>query len=199
MDDFLSSPLPSSTTSEILGNASTELKEIAVKWYFLFRSSGSDFGKTCSELKVTEVWVQDHVDSEDIGAQNESVEERVRRGHPTGQREVKMVAEVEVKPEMCDGEGYLHNGCMALIIDEGSAIALLVHKVLEGGRNIIGVSQNINILYHAPAPVGTRLRIVNRSVTTAGVLGTCRSDIWDKDTNRLIATGLQSQADRNNV
>jgi acyl-coenzyme A thioesterase 13 len=79
-----------------------------------------------------------------------------------------------IRADMCDGTGMLHQGCMAFLMDEyetplchcknmskfnmnsrlrGSAIALLVMNMHEGGENRIGVSQTMNILYHAAAPL----------------------------------------------
>ncbi|TFK28959.1 hypothetical protein FA15DRAFT_583394 [Coprinopsis marcescibilis] len=182
MSRFMSSPLPDEELTPIKGNAPRSAKEWAVKWYFLFRSKDMDYGHAMAdaELKVTEVEVQGHVDDPE-------------------QKEVRMVSEVEVIPGMCDGHGILSQGCMALIIDEGSAIALLVHNVLQGAPNIIGVSQSINIMFHASAPVGTKLRIISRSVTAGGTLDTCRCEIWDNDKHKLIASGVQNQAQRSRL
>lgn len=174
--DYLATPLSPSATAHIEGNASRELKEVPLKWYNIFRTLGKGgFGYEAGKrIVVKELSIQPTVND-------------------PSKMEARLVCEIEVTADMCDGMGMLHQGCMAFLMDEGSAIALLVMNIHEGGENSIGVSQTLNILYHAAAPLGTRLRIINRSVTAGGEMDCCRSEIWDLDKHRLIVSVTQIQ------
>ncbi|KDR84175.1 hypothetical protein GALMADRAFT_133530 [Galerina marginata CBS 339.88] len=163
--------------SRISGNAPLSIKEAAVLWYRLLGFRGEKgFGYAVRRrLEVKEVAVEPSPDDpEKLSA--------------------KMVCELEVVPDMCNAEGVLSHGCMAGLMDEGSAIALLLMRLTEGGDHVIGVSQTLNVFFHHPAPgVGSRIRIVNRSVSTQDEVGCCQSEIWDIQNHRLIVTGSQLQ------
>ncbi|KJA29630.1 hypothetical protein HYPSUDRAFT_226229 [Hypholoma sublateritium FD-334 SS-4] len=60
----------------------------------------------------------------------------------------------------------------------GSAIALLLMKILEGGDDQIGVSQTFNMFFYQPVPAaGERLRIISRSVSTDNGSGSCICEV----------------------
>lgn len=202
IQSFLAVELPDSETEHIVGNASRSTKEQAVKWSFLLQSKGFEYGHEYGlKVKTVEVWVEGNPDKRDSvpdQPNDKEREQRIRDGVEESSQ-VRLVSEIRVEPGMCDDEGNLSQGLVCKFIDEGSAIALITHNVIRGAPNIIGVSQNMNILFHVPAPVGTTIRMVSRSLTAGGILDTCRCDIWDKDRNRLVATGIQTQGTRSKL
>ncbi|KAH6914649.1 hypothetical protein BKA70DRAFT_1256674 [Coprinopsis sp. MPI-PUGE-AT-0042] len=202
IESFMLTPLPDSETDHIIGNASRATKEATVKWSFLLQSKSFEFGfEAGRKVNIVEVWVEGNPDKPDSIPElpdNTEREKKIREGVQESSQ-VRMVSEVVVEPEMCDGEGNLSPGLILKFIDEGSAVSLITHNVIRGAPNIIGVSQNMNVLFHHPAPVSTMLRMVSRSLTAGGVLDTCRCDIWDKDRKRLVASGIQSQGTRSKL
>ncbi|KAH8112374.1 hypothetical protein DFH11DRAFT_1785422 [Phellopilus nigrolimitatus] len=115
-------------------------------------------------------------------------------------RMVTVLAEVVVDKSMVNGNGMMHGGCIAYLIDKlrvppcGST-PLVVLGLLRG-RNGVGVTQALNILYHAPAPIadpkfrGTTLEIVSTSLALGGRSMTARCEIFDKSTGRLVASAF---------
>ncbi|KAF8165864.1 hypothetical protein B0H34DRAFT_690755 [Crassisporium funariophilum] len=172
----LTRPVDQETLSRIGGNASHEHKEMAIKWYSILGLSGKgSYGWAIRQrLEVKELSVEPSVDDP---------------AYPL----VKLVGELEVEPDMCDAGGMLDQGCMGFLMDEGSAIALLTSRVMQGGLNVIGVSQTFNFYFHSPIAAGARIRIVNRSVATEKDIGCCRSEIWDIANHRLVVSGTQLQ------
>ncbi|KAL1736318.1 HotDog domain-containing protein [Schizophyllum commune] len=109
-----------------------------------------------------------------------------RRLEKQGRFEAVTVAELLVTKHMLNGAGMLHGGCIAYLIDNTPLVVLgLVSNV-----NGVGVTQGMNIMFHAPAPVGTRLRIVSTSVSLGGRVMTARCEIVDRDTGRTVASAF---------
>ncbi|KAH9990227.1 HotDog domain-containing protein [Russula compacta] len=90
---------------------------------------------------------------------------------------------------MVNGAGVAHGGCIAYILDNSPLVVLGLLR----GINAVGVTQNMHITYHAPAPLGTHLRIVSTSVALGKRVMNARCEVSDKKTGRLIATGFVSR------
>ncbi|KZT22914.1 hypothetical protein NEOLEDRAFT_614749 [Neolentinus lepideus HHB14362 ss-1] len=122
-----------------------------------------------------------------------NVEPRSDRG---GRMEAMTVAEVDVTKKMLNGAGMLHGGCLAYLIDmccaTPSVVLGLIRKI-----NGVGVTQAMNILYHSPAPSGTRLRIISTSITLGGRCMTSRCEVIDHRTGRLIASAFLNKMQPN--
>ncbi|KAF8888937.1 HotDog domain-containing protein [Gymnopilus junonius] len=106
-----------------------------------------------------------------------------------GRLEATTVAEIEVTKQMLNGAGMLHGGCVAYLIDNTPLVVLgLVQNV-----NGVGVTQSMNVLFHAPAPRGTCLQIVSTSIALGGRVMSSRCEILDKDTGRMVASAFLSK------
>jgi len=95
-----------------------------------------------------------------------------------------VICELEVEQDMINGAGNMHGGCSAYLIDICTSLPL---AAVTGGY--AGVSQSINMIYHAPAPQGTKLRIISQTVTTGSRALSSRGEIWDIENERLVASG----------
>ncbi|KAF8192020.1 hypothetical protein K438DRAFT_1830421, partial [Mycena galopus ATCC 62051] len=99
-----------------------------------------------------------------------SVSESVERTGRTversnsGRMEAETVAEVAVTKQMLNGAGMLHGGCVTYLIDNCASTPLVLLGVLSG-TNGVGVTQGMNVLFHAPAPVGSLLRVTSSSIS----------------------------------
>ncbi|KAF8510463.1 HotDog domain-containing protein [Hysterangium stoloniferum] len=100
-------------------------------------------------------------------------------------REGVVVCEIEVDEGMVNGGGNLHGGCSAYLIDMCTSLPI---AAVSGGY--AGVSQSLNMLYHAPAPVGTPLRIISKSIAVGARAMSSRGEIWDTKNSRLVASGV---------
>jgi len=52
------------------------------------------------------------------------------------------------------------------------------------------VSQALNVVFHSPAAIGDKLRIVNTTITVGGRAMSARCEIWNETHHRQVATGL---------
>ncbi|KAL0946316.1 hypothetical protein HGRIS_012556 [Hohenbuehelia grisea] len=76
-----------------------------------------------------------------------SIDRRLER---QGRQEATTVAEVIVSKNMLNGAGMLHGGCVAYLIDNCCSTPLVVLGLLQS-VNGVGVTQSMNIMFHAPA------------------------------------------------
>ncbi|KAL1737736.1 hypothetical protein HDZ31DRAFT_51876, partial [Schizophyllum fasciatum] len=168
-----------SIAAPIAGNAPRFLKEAVLKWLALFggwvsASDGSEatyFGSTIrDDLRVTEASI---VQS------------------PAGPPKARVVCEVQVWEDMVNVVDSMHGGCTAFLIDEISALAMVILAMYEGQEvPSAGVSQTIDTVFHAPAPRGTTIRIVGTCVSSdADTSIVCNAEIWDVDNRRMVASG----------
>ncbi|KAF8204565.1 hypothetical protein BJ912DRAFT_1027965 [Pholiota molesta] len=171
--DVLQLPLPNNLTAEITGNVSSEIKEIPLKWLAIFRNRGKGFaGKIAGRLRVVDVSVVPNPDD-------------------SSKMEARVTTEIDVTPDMCNAQGTLDKGCIVFLIDECSTTAMVVISAYNDRYNPPGVSQTINTLFHSEAIVGTKLRIVNRSLESGRDANSGKTEIWDTANHRLIASGTQ--------
>ncbi|KAL1738424.1 hypothetical protein HDZ31DRAFT_51028 [Schizophyllum fasciatum] len=103
----------------------------------------------------------------------------------------QVVMEIEVTRDMCNVYSTLHGGCAAYLVDPCS-VASLIGIGLAVGVDGTGVSQSMNLTWHASAPLGTTLRIVSTSVCARGRIRTANCEIWDRDCGRLFVSAVHS-------
>ncbi|EPQ51970.1 hypothetical protein GLOTRDRAFT_108013 [Gloeophyllum trabeum ATCC 11539] len=119
-----------------------------------------------------------------------------RRPDKGGRMEATTVAELEVTKNMLNGAGMLHGGCLAYLIDMCCATPSIVLGLIRK-INGVGVTQAMNILYHSPAPPGSRLRIISTSITLGGRCMTSRCEVIDQRSGRLIASAFLNKMQPN--
>ncbi|KAJ7279028.1 hypothetical protein C8J57DRAFT_1305321 [Mycena rebaudengoi] len=81
--------------------------------------------------------------------------------------------------------------------EEGKVVCELIvtEDMLNGGGNVHGgcstfVSQSLNMVYHSPATLGDKLRIVNTTITVGARAMSARTEIWNATHHRLVASGI---------
>ncbi|KAJ8502415.1 hypothetical protein ONZ45_g11782 [Pleurotus djamor] len=165
-------PIDATEIAKVGGNAPYNSKRIClgITQVLLADELGETFAKRVSErIKVVEVSFIDN--PEDIR-----------------KKEVKVYKR---QPDMVDASGNLHTGCVVFLVDMCSALPLTVYRGSIGGeRPDSGVSQSMNAALHSPAPLGTKLRVVNTTMITEPPILCARTQIWDEDEVRLIASGI---------
>jgi len=171
--EYLKSRLPDNATADITGNAPVEIKELPIKWLTFFRGKGPGFASSIlSRVKVTDVSILP------------SREDPLKL-------EGKVTCEVEVTTDMCNERGVLAQGCLVTLLDEGTNLSMAVASAAEGSWQSVGVSQTINVFFHAPATIGVKLRLVHSSMASDSRINSARSEIWDATNHRLVASGTQ--------
>jgi len=100
-------------------------------------------------------------------------------------KEGRVVCELTVMDDMLNGAGNIHGGCSAFLIDTCSTLSLMAFN-----SNVKHVSQTLNIVYHSPAALGERLRIVNTTMTVGARVMSARTEIWNTTKHRLVASGV---------
>ncbi|KAJ7290642.1 HotDog domain-containing protein [Mycena rebaudengoi] len=98
--------------------------------------------------------------------------------------EGKVICELVVTEDMLNGGGNVHGGCSAYLIDMCSTL------VLMACGQYVHVSQSLNIVYHSPATLGEKLRIINTTMTIGRRTMTTRTEIWNATKHRLVASGV---------
>ncbi|KAF9562480.1 hypothetical protein CPC08DRAFT_706687 [Agrocybe pediades] len=167
--------------SQVAGNASDEIKMILGNpkaFYASFRKPGERelnvFGKSIQErMVVTELSV-------------------LHKAEEPAKLEGRAVLEIDVTEDMLNGGGNIHGGCSAYLIDMASsfALSLLIMHELGAGTVYPSVSQALNVVYHSPAGVGERLRLVNTTMTIGRRAESVRTEIWNVTHHRLVASGV---------
>ncbi|THH29709.1 hypothetical protein EUX98_g4473 [Antrodiella citrinella] len=99
--------------------------------------------------------------------------------HKVGDKwEACTVSDVTVNKNMLNGAGLMHGGCLCYLIDNCASLPLVALGLMKN-VNGVGVSQAMNTVFHAPAPLGARLRIESTSVTLGGRIMTSRCEVSD--------------------
>ncbi|KZS91315.1 hypothetical protein SISNIDRAFT_487635 [Sistotremastrum niveocremeum HHB9708] len=163
--------------SSIKGNAPDAIKThiAGILFFFIFHkeSFAHSVGK---RIKVVEADAEDPSSGESaIKGTNEA----------PSRRRATVICECTVEQDMVNGAGNMHGGCTGYL--------MAATKNKDGSYGTSGVSQSLNIVYHAPAPVGTQLRIVSSTVAVGGRVMTARCEIWDKALDRLVASCVHTK------
>ncbi|KAI0653735.1 HotDog domain-containing protein [Cubamyces menziesii] len=113
-----------------------------------------------------------------------------------GRVEVVVVAEVQACKEMLNGAGTVHGGCICYLIDNCASIPLVALGLMQD-INGVGVSQAMSVLFHAPASIDTCMLVTSRTVTLGGRIMSARCEITDKQSGRMIASGMLAKMQPN--
>ncbi|KAF9480193.1 hypothetical protein BDN70DRAFT_877948 [Pholiota conissans] len=165
--------------STIGGNAPDEIKRLLGNpraFWATFLKPGqrplNSFGKAISDrMKVTELSI-------------------ISKAEEPNKLEGRAVLELEVWEDMVNNGGNIHGGCSAFLIDMASTFALTVLNVYETGKVHPSVSQALNVVYHSPAAIGEKLRLVNTTLTIGKRAESVRTEIWNVTHRRLVASGV---------
>lgn len=82
-----------------------------------------------------------------------------------------MRIQAELALDMVNAGGSMHGGCSAYLVDICTSLALAAAG--KPGT----VSQAIDMVYHAPAPLGCRIRIVNLTITLGARISSARCEV----------------------
>jgi len=167
----MSKPLLSndlSCVAKIAGNASDDTKRtiqsLRVKY-------GNSFGDSIhNRMKIVEISL------------NKNAEEEKRM-------QVRLVIELDVTEDMLNGAGSIHGGCSAFLVDMCSSLALVALTLETSPAPNPTVSQSLSIVYHSPAQLTDKLRIVNTTLTAGARAHSARTEIWNVTHHRLVVSG----------
>ncbi|KZT37523.1 hypothetical protein SISSUDRAFT_1106590 [Sistotremastrum suecicum HHB10207 ss-3] len=156
--------------ASIKGNAPDAIKThiAGILFFFIFHkeSFAHSVGK---RIKVVEV---DAEDPNSGGNVNQAT------GEGQSRRRATVICECTVEQDMVNGAGNMHGGCTGYLMDICTSFPIAAAtKNKDGSYGTSGVSQSLNIVYHAPAPVGTQLRIVSSTVAVGGRVMTARCEV----------------------
>ncbi|KAF8871375.1 HotDog domain-containing protein [Gymnopilus junonius] len=158
--------------SRIAGNASDDIKRfLGIILTSPRKERSPAFAESIQRrLKVTEVSI------------NKKAEEERKT-------EARVVLELEVSEDMLNGGGNIHGGCSAFLVDTCSTLALIALGMANTGEFSPSVSQSLNIVYHSPAQLGDKLRLVNTTLTLGARAHSARTEIWTITHHRLVVSG----------
>ncbi|KAH6912466.1 HotDog domain-containing protein [Coprinopsis sp. MPI-PUGE-AT-0042] len=160
--------------SHIIGNAPDNVKRVVASSPKIFKqipSQGPIFGEEIHKrMVVTEVSIIPKIEE-------------------PKKNEGRVVIEMEVAEDMLNGGGNIHGGCSAFLVDVCSTLALMALDIATTGKFNRSVSQSLNIVYHSPAALGDRIRIVNQTMTVGARAQSARTEIWNLTHHRLVSSG----------
>ncbi|KAG2073637.1 hypothetical protein BDR04DRAFT_1094594 [Suillus decipiens] len=167
--------------SQVEGNASPDIKHslLAALQYMQLshvsqstsKSLGSFEAEFASRLQLTEVSILSKTE------EPEKLEGRV-------------VLQATVDEGMLNGAENMHGGCTATMIDICSTMPIFVLTASTTGHGVFGVSQSLNIVYHSPALLGDKLRIVNTTLAVGSRALSSRCEVWNVTRHRLVASAV---------
>jgi len=173
-------PIPEFDISEVAGNASDDLKlKLGNILLAINHASGSKgqqqlntFGKAIQlRLKPTEFSI-------------------ISKAEEPTKLEGRAVFEIDVAEDMVNLSGGIHGGCLAFLIDISSGFALIALKLYQTGSSYPDISQALNVVYHSPAAIGDRIRLVNTTLTMGSRVESVRTEVWNVTHHRLVASGV---------
>ncbi|GAA5996981.1 PaaI family thioesterase [Rhodotorula paludigena] len=114
---------------------------------------------------------------------------------PTRSASATVTCYLTVDETCCNPSGNAHGGFFAWLVDHCSSLAVLA---LSGpGEKWVtsGVSTNLQLYYTGAAPVGTKLRIVNKVLQQGRVTTLTETRILDDATGKLLVLGTHVKQD----
>ncbi|KAF9236192.1 HotDog domain-containing protein, partial [Melanogaster broomeanus] len=161
---------------DIPGNAPLETKELVEQWLNVFSNRGAEgFGtRSAQPLELVEISI-------------------LPMANEPQRQEARVVLELTVSEDMLNGGGKMHGACIVLLADICTSFTMAAMSHASGGSGTPGVSQSINTIYHAPASLGDKLRLINTSTSIGKRTTSARIEIWDVTHHRLVASATQVQ------
>ncbi|KDQ64053.1 hypothetical protein JAAARDRAFT_27681 [Jaapia argillacea MUCL 33604] len=157
--------------SQIPGSAPAEIKQVTHQWLRIISSLGGFGGSIAKRLVLNEVGIRKVEDEE-------------------GKEECRVVFEVEVTPDMLNGSGSIHGACSAYLVDTCTSLPISALNKYKGNIPSPGVSQAINMVYHSPAGLADKLRVVCTTLSVGARVMSSRCEIWNQTHHRLVASGV---------
>ncbi|KAI6146118.1 hypothetical protein BKA82DRAFT_4157837 [Pisolithus tinctorius] len=164
--------IPPVTIDDVTGNASLSTKEHVALWLHRFCWEGRFGTRTAKSLKLVEVSILPKIDE-------------------PKRQEARIILETTVKEDMLNLAGNVHGACITYLVDICSTLPIMALSRAQGGEGLPGVSQHIDIIFHAPASLGDKLKLITTTITVGGRTASSRIDLWDATHHRLIASGTQ--------
>ncbi|KAG7097542.1 hypothetical protein E1B28_004881 [Marasmius oreades] len=158
--------------SEVRGNISDEGKRLVLNIisYFIGSQEGC-FGASVGErLKL--------IEAEVVAKDGKASQGRT-------------VFEIKIDKDMCNSFGTLHGACATYLVGPCTMTALGVLGAALGIDGT-GVSQSVNIVWHQPAKMGAKLRVISTSVFIKGHIRTSHCELWDKERDILYISATHS-------
>ncbi|KAI0775978.1 hypothetical protein BD413DRAFT_469582 [Trametes elegans] len=119
-------------------------------------------------------------------------EVEVFRRDKDGKVQARVIYTAPVHDDMLNISGNMHGGCAVYLIDICSSMALAVlGMATDKPWNF--VSQAINTVYHAPAPLNAQLEIVNTTLSFGSRTVSATTEIWDVTHNRLCVSAVHNK------
>ncbi|KAK0243392.1 hypothetical protein EDD85DRAFT_326173 [Armillaria nabsnona] len=160
---------------EVTGNAPEDVKQCLSVFLAVGQTKG--FGhQILSRLSISHVSL------------DASPEQRTRD-------QSKVICSLAVTEDMLDTlPGSLHGGCSAFMIDTCSSLGLIAYVLCKTTSctwdKIYTVSHTLDVVYHSPALLGDKLKIVSTSMSIGAQTMSIRTEIWNTTRQYLVASGV---------
>ncbi|KAF5361650.1 hypothetical protein D9758_007314 [Tetrapyrgos nigripes] len=165
--------------SHVSGNVSEDIKRLlAYPWESLYLGEDDDgqwrwWGYNSDLFKRTKVT--------EVSVEKNALEAKKYTG--------KVVCEIDVERDMVNPDRVLQGGCTAFLADMCTNLCLFALAMHAGGEQN-STSQALNVIYHAPSPLGDRLRITSTTISLGARTMSARVEMWSIKYHRLIASAV---------
>ncbi|KAG2047664.1 hypothetical protein BDR06DRAFT_963700 [Suillus hirtellus] len=92
--------------------------------------------------------------------------------------------------DMFNEVGTMHGGCLAMLIEICSSMPIYILGASTGACGTFGVQQSLNIVFHSPAVLSDKLRIVCTTLTLGSRARSGRCEVWNVTRHRLVASAV---------
>ncbi|KAI0747408.1 hypothetical protein C8Q74DRAFT_1320559 [Fomes fomentarius] len=130
--------------------------------------------------------------ADSVWKQLELTEVEVSPREKDGKLQSRVTYTTTVSEDMLNLAGIMHGGCAVFLIDLCSSLAVIT-LAHASGKAPHYVSQAINTTFHAPAPLGAKLEIVNTTLSFGTRTVSAVTKIWDVTNKRLCMTGVHNK------
>lgn len=103
----------------------------------------------------------------------------------------QVISEIVVGHDMVDEVGNVTVASIALLVDMLTSLCLVAQGAYQKRTgDYVGVSQSLQFVFHAPAPLGTTLRISNTCISLGARAMSARCEVWDANADRLVCSAF---------
>ncbi|KAH8096590.1 hypothetical protein BXZ70DRAFT_945245 [Cristinia sonorae] len=168
------SPAPNDNPGAIQGSAPVGYKAVVANvWAWQSKPGNYNFGNgVARRARIVETNLRNKTMGSDL---------------VSGELEAEVIAEITVGEGMMNDFGFMSGPC-AIYLLEFVTLSSCICLGLATGIRPEGVSTNMEVQWHGPAPQGTVLRLVGTTIAFNKRSSTCRGEIYDKGTGKLLVS-----------
>ncbi|KAI0769154.1 hypothetical protein BD413DRAFT_560142 [Trametes elegans] len=143
-------------------------------------------------LAFSDFHIRDINFAHSIGEKVMLKEVEVSRRTEDNRLQARVVYQLKVEDDMLNQAQTMHGGCAAFLLDVCPSVPLALLAMIQD-KPADYTSQAMVMTFHAPAPRGATLNVMNTTVSLGSRTVSARAEIWDVTHRRLCVSGVLSK------